>query len=237
MGDVAKALAKQQCGQNANADDHHGDGYRQTGSALHHVVEERLVLHHPQEPGRDQVGELADEVLNPHEPGAFVIVGRQLVSQSNPRRGENRVGQVEDERTEEEVIEVEAFALARRQLPEKRKAQACRNGAREDVGPSAPPARVGMVGDVAHQGVGERIGEPRERAEQTDQSRVHAETQVEHDGHAADGGCQQVVDEGSEPVDDLVRKADPVFRRGGVVLGGTHRYARPRGFRPIRPRL
>ncbi len=57
---------------------------------------------------------------------------------------------------------------------------------------------------------------------QADQGRVHAEAEVQDDGHAADRGRQQVVDERAEPVDQLLAERNPVFRRGRVVHEFAH---------------
>ena len=71
-----------------------------------------LVRHDPQEPRRDEVGELPDEVLHAHEARALVVVGGELVAQRHPRRREDGVGEVEEDRAAEEVPEVERLAAA-----------------------------------------------------------------------------------------------------------------------------
>ena len=98
------------------------------------------------------------------------------------------------------------------------KEQAGGDGTNEDIGPSASPARARVVGDVAHQRVGEGVGEPWQRAEQAHECRAHAEAEIQHDDHAAARGCKQVVHETAQAVDQLVRRGDAVFGGGLVVL-------------------
>ncbi len=151
-----------------------------------------------------------------------MVVGGQLVAERDPGRGEDRVGHVEEDRADQEPDEVEGLALAARQLPEQGEDDAGGDRPDEDVRPAPAPPRCRVVGDVAHQRVGERVGEARQRPEQADQRRVHAEAEVQDDHHAAAGRGEQVVDEGAQPVDDLAAERNPIFGRRLVVGGMAH---------------
>ena len=95
-------------------------------------------LHDQQEPGRDHVRQLADEVLNAHQSSPLVVVGCQLVAEPDPGCREDGVLKIEKQRSDEEIPEVEGFALARGQLPEQGEDDANRDGADEYVAGAGP---------------------------------------------------------------------------------------------------
>ena len=118
------------------------DGKR--GGTLAHVPEDRQ-FHDQQEPRRHHPGDLGDEILYPHETRALVVVGGELVAEGDPRRGEDGVGEVEDERADEEVVEIERFATTLGELPQQRQDQRRQDRADEDVGPATSPPRPRAV--------------------------------------------------------------------------------------------
>ncbi len=215
-------LAQEQGGQDADGPHEHGDDDRERSRAARHVLEPVLVLHDPQEPRRHDIGELADEVLHAHQAGAFMVIRRELVAERDPGRGIDGVGEIEDQRAAEEVPEVERLALVRGQLPQECVDDGDADGANEDVRPAAAPAGARVVRYVAHQRIGQRVRQTGECADQPDQRRVHAEAEVEHDDHPADGRGEQVVDERTESVDQLLAKRNAIFRRGRVMRGVAH---------------
>ncbi len=221
------ALAQEDRREDADADRHDADRDGEAGGALHHVVEQRLVLHDEQEPGGDDVGELADEVLHAHDARPLVVVGRELIAQCDPGRREHGVAHVEHEGADEEEPEVEALALPARELPEQHEDHARADRSAEDVGPPSPPARACVVGHVAHDRIGQRVDETWQGAQQPDEGGIHAQAQIQDDGHAPDRRREEVVHEGTEPVDELVREGDPVLGRRLVVLGFRHRRSLP----------
>ena len=143
------------------------DGERR--SATTHVAEPRQ-FHEPEEPGRDQPCPLGDEVLHAHEPRAFVVVRRQFVAEGDPGRREYRVGEIEDERSDEEVVEVERLTASFGKLPEQREDHGRGDGAAEDIGPASSPAGSGVVRNVAHDGIGDGIRQAGYCGEQADQA-------------------------------------------------------------------
>jgi len=86
------------------------------------------------------------------------------------------------------------------------------------------PHRVRELSErnVAHERIGERVGQTGQRAQQSHQRRVHAQAQVQDDHHSSAGGRQQIVDEGARTVSYPVGQLNLVFRRGFVMCGGAH---------------
>jgi hypothetical protein len=74
-----------------------------------------------------------------------------------------------------------------------------------------------VIGDEAHHGIDQRVGQARQGGNEADERGVHAQPEVEHDDHAADRRGEQVVDERPQPVDDLAPEGDAVFGRGDEV--------------------
>ena len=102
-------------------------------------------------------------------------------------------------------------------MPEQREDDAGRNCATEDIRPTPTPARLRVVGDVAHQRVGQGVSQAWQRTEQSDECRVHSQTEVEDDYHAADCRGEQVIDERAETVDQLLVKRNAI-RWGRFVM-------------------
>ena len=88
-------LTQKDSGEYANNDgrDAHNDG--QSRRPADQVVRKSVVLHDPEEPRRDQVGQLAHEALHRHDPRAFMVVRGEFVAQGHPGRRKDRVSQVE----------------------------------------------------------------------------------------------------------------------------------------------
>jgi len=230
-GERGHALAQEDRRQHAQDERRHRHRDRQPAGAGD-LVAELPAVHDPQEPRRDDVGDLADEILRPHQARALVVVGRQFVAQRDPRRDEDGVADVEGHRADQEPHEVEVLAHAARQLPQQGEDHGGQDGADEDVRAAAAPARAGVVRDVAHDRVDDRVDQARQRADPAHQPRVHVQAQVQDDHHAADGGRQQVVDERPGAVGDPLRETDPVLGGRLRAHGLVHAVVSLAGFRP-----
>ena len=172
-------------GQGAYDDDDGADGNSQALGSLHGVVEQPVVFHNGVKPGHGHPGELADEVAEAHQAGAFMIIRSQFVTERDEGSGEDGVCDVEDVGADQKNPEVEAFAMTGWNLPHQGKDQSGQDGAGEDVGPASSPTRAGMIGDIAHDGIRQSVGKPGEGHDGPDQGRIHSQTEIEHDRHAA----------------------------------------------------
>ena len=147
------------------------------------------------EPRNDDPRHLSDGLREAHQARALVVVGCHLIAQPDKWRGINCVSGDVNEGEQQEVPEVVVLRLVRVELPQQHEKDAAQDRTDEDERLASTKSRFGVVGDVAHDGVGERIEQARKSSQQTRQERIHTEGREQEEGKHAQCSGKEVVDE------------------------------------------
>ena len=112
--------------------------------------------------------------------------------------------------------------MTRVELPHQGEYNSGRNSTPEDIRSAAAKSRPRIIRNIAHHGVCHGIHNARDKCDKTDQSRIHAEAEIEYDHHSRQCGGLHIINKHTNRISGFMCNRDTVFRGCGVMFWFTH---------------
>jgi len=160
-------------------DENHAADHAQAAHSLQRSVEP-APLREPVHPRQDESAAVHEERTVAHHPRPLVVVRRKLIAHTDVGNAEQGRRRVEKKAGRGQIPEVPHLRLPFREHPDQPEGERAHHRADQDVRFAFAETGTGPVAQISHQGIGDRIPEPRDRKHIPEQDRTHPHI-VEHD--------------------------------------------------------